>query len=440
MRRYSAETDTFEKQILTANPWNKRDFVYVPAPMPCRNIWLPAFNALRLKVGAVVSEDGKTSTRSALSVVQQLLDQDQPFMREIDGSSPLHCIECNLLLDGLPLQTFSVAHFCIANASRTDKSSWMSEAELRCVAISTLSDNNKGMNAVFRENNFGEDINAIVRAGGCNDQAGNFKHIHFTGCMDKKAAEAYAACASCCPWCICPREHQHIMPWAFDAPPPKTWQEYVAVAKRGCAGFVTRAISMELTHAQAGVRCRGCNRVPYQTEGQRLAAKAALAALAASDDKDDMVAYKKQRSTYSAAHFHRHEFLELEIEIEMEDIIVELLHADSLNVAKLLFKWLGLRHCDSSCRERLQWFFAGMKVPIDLRKKGDGRVRGEKWWRASVWDGLVKGSDARPGGLPAWLPTVVFIILHSHVEGRKRGSSTAEINLHKPAAASGCER
>eukprot|EP00965_Chrysotila_dentata_P170489 5628331-Pleurochrysis_carterae.AAC.1 len=63
----------------------------------------------------------------------------------------------------------------------------------------------------------------------------------------------------------------------------------------------------------------------------------------------------------------------------MQDMIPELLHADSLNIAKLMFKHLVLRHADSRCQSRLTAvFFAGLKRPIDLRKKDDGRHRAEK--------------------------------------------------------------
>eukprot|EP00965_Chrysotila_dentata_P009643 313752-Pleurochrysis_carterae.AAC.1 len=69
-------------------------------------------------------------------------------------------------------------------------------------------------------------------------------------------------------------------------------------------------------------------------------------------------------------------------------MIPEMLHADSLNVAKLMFEFLILRHADAWCRDRIAAFFAGMKRPLDLQKKRDGRQRAEKWWRASTWDGM----------------------------------------------------
>ena len=435
LRRYVAEFDNYETPVVAANPYNKRDVARLPSPMPSRYVWRPHFQQLRQLVGSVVSDDGKTSTRRLKDVVQDLLCDDKPLMLSRTGASAEHPVEINVLLDGLPLQSFSVAHFCIANASRTDRSTWMSESELRCIAITTLSDNNKGQNAVFREEHFAEDLNNIKRAGGIEDNSGKFVHVQFTGCMDKKAVEAFEGTGPCSPWCICPRANQHLMPWAHDAPRPRTWAEYLRLARVVCKGCVSRDVTLELSHAVAGKFCRGCGKVPYRDEAARLAAKSALMAMATSTDKGIMKEYKKKRADYSVLHFYRHEFTEHELELAMDEIVPELMHLDSLNVAKLLMKWLLLRHADVSCRERLSIFFAGMGVPIDLRKKGDGRVKGDKWWRASVWDSLVKGSDARPGGIAAWLPTVVFIVLNSHVQSRAAGCRTDEANMHKPADA-----
>ena len=87
--------------------------------------------------------------------------------------------------------------------------------------------------------------------------------------------------------------------------------------------------------------------VPYKTEADRLAAKARLARLASSDNKDDIKTYKTERAAFSKSHFMQHEFAELELEFDMADVIPELLHADPLNVAKLLFKWLLLKFADT---------------------------------------------------------------------------------------------
>eukprot|EP00965_Chrysotila_dentata_P113385 3747306-Pleurochrysis_carterae.AAC.1 len=60
-----------------------------------------------------------------------------------------------------------------------------------------------------------------------------------------------------------------------------------------------------------------------------------------------------------------------------------------------------------------------MKRPIDLRKKSDGRHRANKWWKASAWDSMVRGTSSLPGGIAAWLPSVCFILISAHLEARK---------------------
>eukprot|EP00965_Chrysotila_dentata_P090273 2978634-Pleurochrysis_carterae.AAC.1 len=83
------------------------------------------------------------------------------------------------------------------------------------------------------------------------------------------------------------------------------------------------------------------------------------------------------RRNYASKHSGQREFTLPTLELDMVDMIAEMLHADSLHTAMLLFKHLVRRHADSWCRERLAAFFAGLKRPIDLRKKCDGRLRAD---------------------------------------------------------------
>eukprot|EP00965_Chrysotila_dentata_P208704 6184851-Pleurochrysis_carterae.AAC.1 len=100
-----------------------------------------------------------------------------------------------------------------------------------------------------------------------------------------------------------------------------------------------------------------------------------------------------------------------------------------------MFKHLVLRHADAWCRMKLTDFFKGLKRPIDLRKKGEGRLRADKWWRASTWDSMVEGCQTLPGGLAAWLPSVCLIIIACHMQARQSaaagsGKLTSELALH----------
>ena len=387
---------------------------------------------MRDKVGSVVSEDGKVSSRGFQETVVLALEEDEPRMLPVTGSCAAQPAEMHFLFDSFPITGFSLTHICIANASRTDSAAHMSEAELRCVAITTLGDNNAGINAVVRENKIAADFNNIRRDQGCCAR-GRFQYVQLTIGADKKGVEGLRGCGPSNPWVWSCRERQHKLPWEHDADPPETWAEFQALWKKIYPeGIIDEASIHELSHAVAGKYCRGCKKVPYATEAARLAAKKRLMQLASSDNKADIGAYKKKRKEYSESHFYQHEFAELELEFDMKEVIPELLHADSLNIAKLLFKWLLLKLSDAHCRERLVAFFGGLDARIDLRKKTDGRQRSDKWWRASVWDCLVAGTQKRPGGLAAWLPTVIFIILHSHVTGRAQVSCAEEIAQHKP--------
>eukprot|EP00965_Chrysotila_dentata_P109114 3605502-Pleurochrysis_carterae.AAC.1 len=67
-----------------------------------------------------------------------------------------------------------------------------------------------------------------------------------------------------------------------------------------------------------------------------------------------------------------------------------------------------------------------------------GIVRAEKWWRASTWDTMVRGSATLPGGIAAWLPALCFMILDAHLEARRvrsGGQLSNEVRRHMPESA-----
>eukprot|EP00965_Chrysotila_dentata_P065601 2173730-Pleurochrysis_carterae.AAC.1 len=130
----------------------------------------------------------------------------------------------------------------------------------------------------------------------------------------------------------------------------------------------------------------------------------------------------------AARHSGQREFVVPPLEFDMREMIPDLLHVDSLSRTKLMFKHFILRHADSWCRARLSIFFAGLRRPIDLGKKDDGRHRAEKWWRASTRDSMVQGTSNLPGSMSAWLPTVCFIIIDSYLEARKEARRFAEVD------------
>eukprot|EP00965_Chrysotila_dentata_P254371 6211845-Pleurochrysis_carterae.AAC.3 len=111
----------------------------------------------------------------------------------------------------------------------------------------------------------------------------------------------------------------------------------------------------------------------------------------------------------------------------MSEVIPELLHADSLNIAKLLFKHLLMRHATLEARKRLSRFFLGLGHPIDVRKKEGGRVKADKWFRASAWDALVQGTNSLPAEFSVWLPTACFILIdiRQDMRGRQRNAAMA---------------
>eukprot|EP00965_Chrysotila_dentata_P200795 6180183-Pleurochrysis_carterae.AAC.1 len=342
----------------------------------------------------------------------------------LTAANPL-CI--HFISDGFPVTGFSLLHACISNASLLPRFVSQSEAQLSCILISRRSENTASLSAVYEESGISQDWAAIRAAGNTLKlQDGRTLHLNLTLAADKKGAEANRGCGPCPVWCRCSRPQQHQLPWLREDPPPNTFAELCLALSRVCGGCLTRAEILELAHSEPGARCRACRRVPYPTAAMHAAAKSELVRLAGSSVKADERRYSTLRRDYAAMHSGQREFVLPPLEFDMDHMIPELLHADSLNIAKLMFKHLVLRHADSFCRERLSTFFAGMKRPIDLRKKDDGRHRAEKWWRASTWDGMVQGTPTIPGGISAWLPTVCFIVIESHLEARRAASRTGK--------------
>eukprot|EP00965_Chrysotila_dentata_P144410 4769887-Pleurochrysis_carterae.AAC.1 len=189
-------------------------------------------------------------------------------------------------------------------------------------------------------------------------------------------------------WCACGRPEQHRLPWDFDESPPTSFNELRQRSRRVCAGCLTHSTILSLAHAAPAVFSGRCNKVQYPTQELWATARAELERLQKSKSKQKQAAYAEQRRRHAASHSGQHEFRTPVFCFDMADAIPELLHADSLNVAKLLFKYAIFRHADPRCRERLAVFFSGLRYPIDLRKKEDGRSRNQKWWRASAWDAL----------------------------------------------------
>ena len=107
--------------------------------------------------------------------------------------------------------------------------------------------------------------------------------------------------------------------------------------------------------------------------------------------------------------------------------VPELLHTDALNAPKLFHKWCVMAHATPYGRSCCAAFYAKLGKPIDLRKKQNGRVKADAWFKGSDWDELVEGSNRIPGGVSAWFPCFVLLIADCQAETRAGGGDRATV-------------
>jgi len=97
--------------------------------------------------------------------------------------------------------------------------------------------------------------------------------------------------------------------------------------------------------------------------------------------------------------------------------LIDLLHGLYLNLPYNGFKAAYLRHCPDPCRAILSSYLKDeVKHPLDLRKKGDGRVREQKWYKGESFASMVKGERGSPGGptVYAHMAMIIAQYLQTH--------------------------
>lgn len=93
----------------------------------------------------------------------------------------------------------------------------------------------------------------------------------------------------------------------------------------------------------------------------------------------------------------------------LRDVYPEIMHLDQLNVAKQCWSKGPMRQMSAHMRIVSASFFKGMGFKLDCKLKSDGRS-GTAWFKASQWNEVCRGSVKVPGGLPAWMSSLLFFI------------------------------
>ena len=101
--------------------------------------------------------------------------------------------------------------------------------------------------------------------------------------------------------------------------------------------------------------------------------------------------------------------------VNTADIYPEIMHLDQLNIAKQCWSKGPQRQMSCHMRAFSATFIKGMGFKLDCKLKSDGRS-GTAWFKASQWNEVCRGSDKVPGGLPAWMSSLLFYIAEDYLE------------------------
>ena len=99
----------------------------------------------------------------------------------------------------------------------------------------------------------------------------------------------------------------------------------------------------------------------------------------------------------------------------MSEVYPEIMHLDQLNIAKQCWSKGPLRVMSAHMRIISASFFKGMGFKLDCQLKSDGRS-GTSWFKASQWNEACRGSDKVPGGLAAWMSSLLFYVGEDFLE------------------------
>ena len=121
------------------------------------------------------------------------------------------------------------------------------------------------------------------------------------------------------------------------------------------------------------------------------------------------------RQKYSDSHGNQHEFQCPPLLGGMKLFVPDALHVYDINLGYQFSKLVIWRVCDSRARERVAAFYEGMGVKVDTCSKSKGR---NKWMKGSLWASMCLGSKRFPGGITAWLPSLIIAIGESMLESR----------------------
>jgi hypothetical protein len=374
-------------------------------------------------LGLQLAADGKISERPFLHTLRQTFVRDQRALKIFDVSRPAH-------------PCFGIDHARISGARDFTQGGitlgacyksgdLLSEQMHVTLCIGLHHDDGKGLSAMLGPKEASGDRPAVVGIGPEFVQLADSKELEMADgscvpcepviCLDLAAFRGITQKrGKCSAICAC-RGLKSLQSYPGndgipDLPVGSTVDDFhaaQAIARSQC-GYGTPLLElpslMAATHRLGpGEFCPWCEKVPFATADDRLAAEVKLAALRArvthgEKDSEDRKEASKELNQILKDHAESHgdalllEPLILANKSGTQVFIVDPMHCLELNLMKTLWKYsFGDRMTDSD-RELVAQYLSSIGLHLDIRNKGQ-RDPGQKWFSATQADEFVLGSD-----------------------------------------------
>ena len=219
------------------------------------------------------------------------------------------------------------------------------------------------------------------------------------------------------------------MPWEPNSAPP-TWQACRVAFDAVCSGLLPDDETLGLISHETlepGQYCKYCKRVPFPTAVDKQARRDLLQTMKSDMTRKGKSEYRAMRQKFSDTHGNQHEFHYNPLKGGMKLFVPDSLHVYDINLGYQFCMQVIWRVCDVRARERVSQFHAGMGVKVEPNKKSAGRC---KWMKGSVWAGMCLGNKRFPGGITAWLPSLVMVIGESMLESREYSNQASGMLYH----------
>ena len=415
--KYDPDMDRFMHPIWMMSPFDellqRPALLRWPEPIPAIEQIRSVYKEYEGSLKIAVSEDGKVAchrfSTKALELHQQ--HHSRGLVAIDTGTEKTKAHRIVYAFDAFPVDGLSIEHGCLSSASLLVPS--QSEDMLKILMVGTLKENTEGLNRMHETRRVDKDFNQILSRGYI--QSGDTKiFLELFICVDKKAVEMMRGCSPGCPWCECTPDQRLAVAWPVSKR-PTTWQQAAGMLDKVCKRPFPTSFDMyawahkALPFETLPRHCKFCNKPPYKTTKEYEADLERVSKERADPTKAGKAAFQRKRSAHAASHARQYLHETSNLLVSMDHVVVEVMHLVELNVAKQCWTKGIVLLMTAYMREMSTKFVDGMGFKLDVKLKANGQS-GTAWFKASVVNELVHGSNKVPGGLAPWLASLLFFV------------------------------